>query len=231
MKRNSRFGFTLVELLIVIALIGILAGAIVATLNPVEQVNKARDARFDNETAELLAGVERYYASLQTYPWLEMADGPSGTGAVTLEDEWGGTSIMCGAGILGAAFYAEVVSTSLTCSTTDDGLLIDAQEVKPAFKNKAEFDNTESNTQYIYLYKEEGSGGSVYSCFVPLSKTNRQNDDRLRCLTTDAGTGIPAGYDKPGANGCLVPASANDSTIWGDAYGSGINAIFFCVPE
>ncbi|MBU2592029.1 type II secretion system GspH family protein, partial [Patescibacteria group bacterium] len=136
--QNSKFkiqnlGFTLVELLIVIALIGILAGAIVATLNPVEQVNKARDAKYDNETAELLAGMERYYASLQTYPWLEMADGPGGTGSVTLETVWGGNSLMCGAGILGTADFDLVTSTQ-QCEIGYNGKLIDAQEVKPAFR-------------------------------------------------------------------------------------------------
>ena len=40
---NSQSGFTLVELLIVIVIIGILAGVVIGVLNPVQQMNRARD--------------------------------------------------------------------------------------------------------------------------------------------------------------------------------------------
>ena len=50
----NRKGFTLVELLIVIALISILSVAVLATINPIEQSNKARDAKFKNDAAEFL---------------------------------------------------------------------------------------------------------------------------------------------------------------------------------
>ena len=64
-------GFTLVELLIVIALISILAVAVLATINPIEQSNKARDARVQNDAAEVMNAYERYYASIQSYPWMD----------------------------------------------------------------------------------------------------------------------------------------------------------------
>ena len=69
MKIIKRTGFTVVELLIVIALIAILSVAVLATINPIEQSNKARDAKFKNDTAEVLGAYERYYASQNVYPW------------------------------------------------------------------------------------------------------------------------------------------------------------------
>ena len=54
-------GFTLVELLIVIALIAILSVAVLATINPIEQSNKARDAKFKNDAAEVMNSYERFW--------------------------------------------------------------------------------------------------------------------------------------------------------------------------
>ncbi len=61
-------GFTLIEMLIVIAIIGILAVAVLSAINPVEQMKKARDTRRRSNAAELLNGLERYYTTHEVYP-------------------------------------------------------------------------------------------------------------------------------------------------------------------
>ncbi|MBN1263258.1 MAG: type II secretion system protein [Candidatus Pacebacteria bacterium] len=66
MKKTS--GFTLIEMLIVIAVIGILAVAVLSAINPVEQMRKARDTRRRSAAAELLNALERYYATHEEYP-------------------------------------------------------------------------------------------------------------------------------------------------------------------
>jgi prepilin-type N-terminal cleavage/methylation domain-containing protein len=61
-------GFTLIEMLIVIAVIGVLAIAVLSAINPVEQMRKARDTRRRSNAAELLNALERYYATHEEYP-------------------------------------------------------------------------------------------------------------------------------------------------------------------
>lgn len=53
----------------ILPLIAILSVAILATINPIEQSNKAKDATIKNNSAELLAASERYYAVNSFYPW------------------------------------------------------------------------------------------------------------------------------------------------------------------
>ncbi|HUW21740.1 MAG TPA: type II secretion system protein [Candidatus Bathyarchaeia archaeon] len=60
-------GFTLIEMLIVIAVIGILAVAVLSAINPIEQMRKARDTRRRSNAAELLNALERYYATNEDY--------------------------------------------------------------------------------------------------------------------------------------------------------------------
>lgn len=61
-------GFTLVEMLIVIAVIGVLAVAVLSAINPVEQMRKARDTRRRSSAAELLNAIERYYTTNESNP-------------------------------------------------------------------------------------------------------------------------------------------------------------------
>ena len=61
-------GFTLVEMLIVIAIIGVLAVAVLSAINPIEQMRKARDTRRKSNASELLNAVERYYATREAWP-------------------------------------------------------------------------------------------------------------------------------------------------------------------
>lgn len=61
MKKNI-LGFTLIELLIVIALLGALAVALLAALDPLEQIRKGTDTGVRNTVAELHGGAIRYSA-------------------------------------------------------------------------------------------------------------------------------------------------------------------------
>ena len=75
--KNNR-GFTLVEMLIVIAVIGVLAVAVLSAINPVEQMRKSRDTRRRSNGAELMNALERYYATHEDYP--EDYSNAAGTG-------------------------------------------------------------------------------------------------------------------------------------------------------
>lgn len=68
-------GFTMIELLIVIAVLGILAVAVLSAINPLEQMRKARDSGRKSDAAELLNALERYYTSFGCYPWDSACDG------------------------------------------------------------------------------------------------------------------------------------------------------------
>jgi prepilin-type N-terminal cleavage/methylation domain-containing protein len=60
-------GFTLIELIIVIAVLGILAAGLIALLDPVEQLNRARDNTTKTNASEVLRAGQRYYASNSAY--------------------------------------------------------------------------------------------------------------------------------------------------------------------
>jgi prepilin-type N-terminal cleavage/methylation domain-containing protein len=61
-------GFTLVELIVVVAVVGVLAVALMMTINPVEQVNKARDTKKVNQAKEIIDAAQRYYQIVDSDP-------------------------------------------------------------------------------------------------------------------------------------------------------------------
>lgn len=61
LKANA--GFTLIELLVVIGILGILASALIATIDPFEQLKKAQDANTKNTTVEFVTANIRYYST------------------------------------------------------------------------------------------------------------------------------------------------------------------------
>lgn len=61
-------GFTLVELLLVVSIIGILAAAVLATLNPITQIQKSRDLQRKSDLAQIQRALEAYYNDNSKYP-------------------------------------------------------------------------------------------------------------------------------------------------------------------
>lgn len=61
-------GFTLLELLIVIAVLGVLAGVVLVSANPVGQYNKGRDGQRKSDLRQLQSALEFYRTDAGRYP-------------------------------------------------------------------------------------------------------------------------------------------------------------------
>lgn len=202
MKRILARGFTLVELLIVIALLGIIAVIVIAAINPIEQSNRARDAGYKADASQLLSATERYYTAKSDFPWVVVNDAGSSDeeyGFLTATDE---TIGVCGA----------------TC--TADGELINSLELKTEFKNRAFITKSPTDIfQSLYIGKGVGSSASVYACYVPLSKSNRDTacaNNKVYTLGTD---------------GTRTVQACTSASVWpATAAGMG-NVWVVCVPE
>jgi prepilin-type N-terminal cleavage/methylation domain-containing protein len=232
MNKFKERGFTLVELLIVIALIAILSVAVLATINPIEQSNKAKDSTVQNDAAEVMNAYERYYANAQRYPWMMYGNAgskPSVEDAILLRSDTLGFGI-CEVGVttsVASTPASECLSTSAT-----PGELIKSDELKTAFVGKDEFRTVGGNDENgLWLYKQAGSGGGVYVCYVPKAKSNRNSaTNQLYCLTGGATPSRTA----VGTDLCTAPATDDDA--WGDpttaiTVGAAANAgLFKCVP-
>lgn len=65
---NNKKGFTLIELVIVIAVIGILSGVVINVLNPDTFRNKAQDARRKTDLVSVQSALELYFSNNNHYP-------------------------------------------------------------------------------------------------------------------------------------------------------------------
>jgi prepilin-type N-terminal cleavage/methylation domain-containing protein len=108
MRKN--IGFTLVELLIVIALLGALLIGLLVALDPIEQIRRGQDAGIRNTASEFFNAVNRYYTNKGQFPW--------GTSTMNAQSIWvaGGNSVteLIEAGELKSNFWTRAGSSTLS---------------------------------------------------------------------------------------------------------------------
>lgn len=224
--------FTLVELLIVIALIAILSVAVLATINPIEQANKAKDAAVQNDAAEVLNAYERTYANKQAYPWMEYPTATGGTTFLTVDSALTLRSEAVGSGLCyGVATAAYTAVGACNTSGTNLGKMIESDELKPSFVGKSEFSSlVGTNPQdALWTVKTTGAGGGLYVCYIPKAKSNRQLVAKLYCIA-DAGVLCKVGSTCTGAASACVAKPTTDAT-WDTPVTTGLIGMFRCVPE
>jgi prepilin-type N-terminal cleavage/methylation domain-containing protein len=179
LKRNS--GFTLIELLVVIGILGVLAAALIATIDPFEQLKKANDSNVKNAAVEFLNANVRYYTTHTAFPW-----DASGAGVDCLGDTTGPNG--------SSSLNAGVVGTSgpINCLNA----LVSDNELKPGFINAT------STLARIYPTYNAGTK-ELTVCFLPESKS-QQNDANTKYNANGVTSGNPKDCTSTSlTNGCF----------------------------
>jgi prepilin-type N-terminal cleavage/methylation domain-containing protein len=175
-------GFTMIELLIVIAVLGVLAIAVLATFNPIEQINRGRDTSSRSDSEQMLTGIDRYNANRGLWPWQNIDTDPDEIDPPTLiaiDDP-------AGPGGDGCSMLQNLGTGDAPCSGTD--------EVKQTFVTRVVSDRTND----LWIYYRGNPGDSVYVCFNPQSKAFAQ-EAQTRC--EDVPDDFPASWACEDAGG------------------------------
>ncbi len=173
-KLRSQAGFTMIELLIVISILGFLAVAVLAAINPIEQINRGRDTSSRSDAEQLLSAIDRYYAFNGFYPW-QTGAGDNANKAM----DW-------------VSFSGGTVADANTCVVTDklsqstDPNCSGSDELKTTFVNRV----TDSTYNPLFIYNKGEQGDSTYVCFEPKSKAFLK-DATDRCVDAN-GSGLPS---------------------------------------
>lgn len=167
-------GFTLMELLIVIGVLGILAAGLLAAIDPFEQLKKARDTNNRSAAIEFLGSSQRYYATHGYLPWFKMTGAAYDCTSTSLDT-------------LRVAAIASPWSTVLVNKTGTPGF---EQATKDCVDNTLGVDGEIKTTFFdglaTTLYVTSGSTTRVSVCFPPESKSNRTDAQTIYNIT-DAG--------------------------------------------
>jgi prepilin-type N-terminal cleavage/methylation domain-containing protein len=221
MRKVLAQGFTLVELLIVIALLGVIATIVIAAINPIEQANRASDAGMKADASQMISAIERYYATHNQYPW--QATSCSTNGGSQCDPVLGADAEYTflsaddpSAGLCGA--------TGAACkTTTNKGELISSLELQTQFLSKSWIGATSVSSRLL-IGKAAGASSAVYACWVPKANSNRQVLINSATSNSNKMVNTTAGFTSAG-----VPTSGACTTTTDAGWATG--ACSECVPE
>ncbi len=176
--KNQIKAFTLVELLIVIALLGALAVGLLAALDPFEQLKKGTDTGIRNTVSEIQQATIRFYAIKNHMPWCDPAD-PTTCADLTTP-------------VLASNIDAPAYNTPLT-------QIINAGELKSDFKALAG-----TQLSKVYISGTVDPTPKVTVCYQPISKAFQSDPNTKFDAALMNGTDAAAGTCKSqgGATDC-----------------------------
>jgi prepilin-type N-terminal cleavage/methylation domain-containing protein len=150
MLKNERKGFTLIEILIVVAIIAILASIVLVGLGPSQQAG--RDARRLSDLREVQNGLELYYNDCGYYPGAAVAAGAA-CPAWTETSAWTGTPSL---------------TTSLEGNTS---LGITTVPNDPTAGKNYYYDSGNGGADYVLAAHLENLNNSVFNTYTPPNVT------------------------------------------------------------
>ncbi len=219
--KKASFGFTMIELLIVIAILGILATAVLSAINPVEQINRGRDTGTRSDAEQLISAIDRYNAFKGYLPWQWGASDD----ALTLSSDGAASGTLTALTTALPVDHGDTAPTTWTpCHILNKISVHDAltpncaagagtEDLKIAFVTR--ITNT-TTSRDLWMYNSGASGASTYVCFEPQSKAFR-TEAETRCVDAD-GSGMPGDL-----------SDAAKATICG-GYGVPATAVYTCLP-
>lgn len=198
-------GFTMIELLIVISILGFLAVAVLAAINPIEQINRGKDTGSRSDAEQLVSAIDRYYSSNGFYPWVTSAtsvnNGTSATGGVTSANA-----------VLVPFSTTPAAPTDGTCAW-DAKLTQGVTGCTGSDELKATFTTRVMNATYntLQVFNRGTQGDSTYVCFIPKSR-QFLTEANARCVDEN-GTGLPADLRPIGATVCAGAGTGTGTTL------------------
>jgi prepilin-type N-terminal cleavage/methylation domain-containing protein len=155
-KTTKKTGFTLLEILLVVALIAILAGLILVAIRPAQRIREANDTQRQADTTTLVNAIYQYALDNSG----ALPDGNGGEAITSARKIIGESSLACS----GSSLCPET-STDTDCIDFTDSLISDGyiseHPINPGGVSSTEYN--EDNTGY-YVYTDGNGIVNVGSC-------------------------------------------------------------------